>query len=473
MRKTSRFFKRFGGGDAAVDPPSAKVSCNASVYSTLSVSSNLGFAQTAAVRSPAIDTPIAQVYQSPPRTTQQPLSPPGLSALTPSAEATSQRMRTESESMNRTPSPPPKTASTAMARASSNQSTESNPRRRSVSLSSYSPKLLPQSHPQPSASLTPPSGRPGLDHRLSRTEEDRLYSELKGWKLDDNGVLIGEGLKNGTPSPVASRTTNSGGKRRLDLPTFAPDPAGTGRKASWQGAAGTHSDDPDEPVVTQRSKSLPPAGVGIDTDQRAVSTPLASSSDQPPAIRLVSPATSLKDLPPAPASAPAPSNPADAESLGDTPGLGLSTIIESAHSRDNSLVSSPVSPQVEDALVTGKNDSQTSVPHETSPATMATPLPSFAVTGSPASGTPHSTFSSTSNQRSPLSRQSIVAHPLAHRTPSSASSKTAMPSLDPNLPFEEQAQTAAQRCWDEDASFIEARKMAEWLGSAYAGFALT
>lgn len=32
--------------------------------------------------------------------------------------------------------------------------------------------------------------------------------------------------------------------------------------------------------------------------------------------------------------------------------------------------------------------------------------------------------------------------------------------------LEERAKIFAQRCWDEDSSFLEPRKIAEWLGSA-------
>lgn len=191
--------------------------------------------------------------------------------------------------------------------------------------------------------------------------------------------------------------------------------------------------------------------------------PLADEPMDPPRIRLVSPDPSFSDDPDDEfdSSPPSISQTTRDKRLSLIPGpASLATITESSHSRESSLTT----------------------PTKPSPV-LATPEPSRApplvFTQSPSPG---STVQSSQPPSRKHVRQSVVAYPAGRAfssTPgqSSSSSRTSLQSdglerreeirsaEEEGMPLKEKTQLLAQRCWDEDGSLVESRKLAEWLGS--------
>lgn len=435
----------------------------------------------------------------------------------------------------------------------SNRTIEAPPRKSSVDITIDSPKLSPSAvamgRERSSHSLSPKENRrrslsmnsasaavklglgvagsdrlgaPPAPMRVpSRSEEERLKKELQRWKLDLDGVLgsIGDGVGGISPDLSARSTSPSGDTPpapvvltpRVDLPTFAPlESAFMGRSISTPPRRPTWNEEwtqGEEPVVTQRSASLPTSSLSplpplpseIDAEESPELPSISPVPEQPesspvellasPAMESAqqSPATTLDESSPSsktPSALPAtlPDGPESAsrrhslnqEGLGL--GLGLATITESSHSRDSSFANAdttPRRPHTADASV---------------PPFVVTKSPSPSTNGGPAS--PSSTTPKLSNTRNKAARQSVVTYPTFVRTaslPGSRTGSTASLGSDPSLrrgghksteqalgagddlpseALEEKARIAAQRCWDEDTSFLEPKKIAEWLGSS-------
>lgn len=407
-------------------------------------------------------TPIAQAFQSPDDGTILETRP-GIARETPLPHTPS-KAPLEPDTPTREPLPAPipyspmKTPTSTRQRDTSTEDIEAahtGPAGQTVT----SPRSLNAPGPE----------RPG--QRLSRDEEDRLLNELQRWKLDENGVLTGEA----GDSPLAKRSPLA--RKRLEMPSFAPEEqnpqpglstqpwpsqaSGSPRKTSWHGDASPLREHFVEPIVTQRSNSLPPtASIPSSTQLRD------TTEDGRPSIRLVSPTHSSKELPQEPigtlaqhsnANAAAVARGAEEAALNSKPGhnLGLETIIESAHSRDNSLAT--------------PTKAEASPMSRTSP----TPLPSFALSSSPS---PASISASATIDPGAQSNQWRGTFPRASgsnqslpRTPTNMSNGRSVSSahllLDTSQPLEEQAKAAAQKCWDEDPAFLDTKKIAEWLGS--------
>lgn len=408
-----------------------------------------------------------------------------------------------------------------LARERSNQSlSPKDLRRRSLSMNSATAATL--LHLGAAGSDRP--GAPPAPKRVSnRTEEDRLKKELQRWKLDLDGVLgsIGDGVGGLSPD-LSARTASTkqdtppsptASSPRVDLPNFAPiEAAFMGRSASNPPKRPKWNDEwlaQGEPVVTKRSASLPTSSLSPlpplpvnEAEEQQDTTPqilLVSPvtdppTDDSPVEMLASPAMASEHSPdtadePSPSSStPVALPPAILDGLGSSNrrhstqeglglGLGLATISESSHSRDSSLTTPT------------KADTTPRRPH-TADATLPPPPFLFTQSESPSSnGAPSSTSAvKLSNQRNRAARQSVVTYPSAVRPgslPNSMAGSTVSLGSEPSLrggghksmelgpgdetsgeAFEERGRIAAQRCWDEDASFIEPKKIAEWLGSA-------
>lgn len=332
----------------------------------------------------------------------------------------------------------------------------------------------------------------GTTSSPSRTEEERLKKELQHWKLDLDGVL---GSVGGS-SPGSTRGVSAASTPRVELPSFTPlEAAFMGRSTSTPPRRPTWADDwsgsgsKDEPKVTQRSASLPTSSLSplppIPTNESPDQSPEirlvdgAGVGDNSPVEMLASPAMESAEadqtessssfsattaLPPPVPSVAAPSA-VDTSSVdsGLGLGLGLPTITESSHSRDSSLA-------------TPTKDTLEMTPRRPSTADGAT-IPPFVLTESPS--TPAPPAAHLSNQRNKAARQSVVTYPSSSSVarsslPGSKNASSTSLNSDPQRradgqavgeTLEEQAKDAAQRCWDEDGSFLVPKKIAEWLGS--------
>lgn len=430
--------------------------------------------------------------------------------------------------MNRTLEAPPRKSSIDITIDSPKPSVS--PERKGHERSSHS--LSPKENRRRSLSMSSASaavklglGVPGSD-RLgappapkrvsSRSEEERLKKELQRWKLDLDGVLGSIGDSVGGVSPdLSARSTSPNGDTppapnvptpRVDLPPFIPlESAFMGRSISTPPRRPTWNEEwaqGEEPVVTQRSASLPtsslsplpplPSGLALeDSPELPTISPLREQPDSSPVEMLASPAmesarqsptTSLDESSSSAIPAALPDGLESAsrrhslnqEGLGL--GLGLATITESSHSRDSSLANAdttPRRPHTADASI---------------PPFVLTKSPSPSTNGGPTS--PSSTTPKLSNTRNKAARQSVVTYPIVARTSSLPGSRTGSSislGSDPSLrrgghksteqalgageelsseALEEKARITAQRCWDEDKSFLEPKKIAEWLGSS-------
>lgn len=390
----------------------------------------------------------------------------------------------------------------------------------SVGLSSAGLSSAGLSTAGPSANGLSPTGGLGIvtpEPTRGSEEGDRLRSELRRWKLDLDGVLgtVGYGTSS-LPLPSAA----NGPGRAMSAPT-SPAPAlipidtapinqrplstpigvlsdhlQTGlehRRPTWD--ANWKKEHPSPPVPPRvRAGSLPRRPADREREDAL----------EPPSIRLVSPVPSYSTDA---------SDDVDIISLkgfvkdllvgGDGVASGLHTITESSHSRE----SSNTTPQLRTDVFSSSPQSRTDVfkvtpGRSTGPPLLVTqspsPIPSSAYDG--ALQASMSTPSSALHNRK-LARQSVVAYPGSRapaltqtRTESSSSLHSdAMTrglsnrSLDGSsggedgafktdsplgTPLIERAKEFAQKCWDEDPSFLEPRKIAEWLGSTYVLFSL-
>ncbi|KAI5475156.1 SEC7-like domain containing protein [Pseudohyphozyma bogoriensis] len=363
-------------------------------------------------------------------------------------------------------------------------------RRRSMSLGSSSgATLLAVGRSSPSSS---PQERQQSNAKTNE-EAERLRSELQRWKLDLDGVLgsIGDGsaltlspdLANGDKRTSAPPSPNIG-----TLPTFEPlgmpfsqRPLSTPAVMSGPASHGSPrkevraNSDPQVGTLTPRPKTtdgapmvptpiIPSPMVDVFREPSDTSEDAPEAPVKPPSIRLVSPATSATEL----------SDDVDTIHL-DSNGLGLQTITESSPSPDATF-STPAKPAASNPIATPE-------------ATGVTPL-LFTQSPSPVAARDNDTSVAALNRK--LARHSIIANSSRPNTASRTTSTSSLQSdamgrglskastdgssggedgphkmdLSAGAPLEERAKSFAQRCWVEDETFLEPRKIAEWLGSS-------
>ncbi|BGP48501.1 hypothetical protein JCM10450v2_004377 [Rhodotorula kratochvilovae] len=381
---------------------------------------------------------------------------------------------------------PGQTVSAAMLREDSGQSflsdathtsAGSSSRRRSMSLSSHKPEVRePEGAASTSGAASARTRRPS-----TRTEDDQLRRELKRWRLGVDGVL-GTAATGGTltPSPSLGTSSSIGSHSSPQLNQDLADSSGAPsagspplekRRAS---VPATTKELP--PIVATRAASLPTSSLlpipSFATTARRPSSSSSAEGSDTPEIRLtpssrngsvssavtVGPASFSFDAPTlGRASASRQSASSTASSVTeDGIGLGLATITEAAaggHSRESSSALSPVTPTRESFAA----------------ASAGKPLPLQPAGAGGDAGM-------TTSNRAKGARGSIVALPglasAGGRLGASAKGKgrkAAEQAADEALSEEElqeKARVLAERAWDEDESFLERRKIAEWLGSA-------
>lgn len=154
-------------------------------------------------------------------------------------------------------------------------------------------------------------------------------------------------------------------------------------------------------------------------------------------------------------------------------GLGLETITETSHSRENSLATPYFEPPVDASSPIDAARPIASVSPIIANSASTSPLPSSSTNSL------QSSFSSTLANRKTAMRQSVVVYPAGKSFNFSSESLRRSISVPPSPAiqspdspagsdsFEERAREFAQRCWDEDETFLEPKKIAEWLGATY------
>ncbi|EMS23943.1 SEC7-like domain containing protein [Rhodotorula toruloides NP11] len=470
MRRTSRFFRKLGG-----------------------------VATGASKSTPSSPLPQGDFF---PHSTESPPLPPLPSPLTRSPASrqnssprqnvvardprVNRRDIPQLPSTSHLPGSPTDSSSTAMLRDDSNNSLLSaqsrssagsgSRRRRSLSLNSV---RIDGSGAE--GGLAVPQQPERARRPSSRTEDDRLRRELRRWRLGVDGVLGAAGTST-TPSPSSfggspSLASQSSPQLERTASNLSADPrppspslslGAEQRRASVPG----DTNKPLPSLAAYRSASLPTSSLAPQPPTTVAERPSSSEGDTPK-IRLFSPSRSGS------ISSAVTVNPASlargsltrgsVSSITSTEdgtgiGLGLAAITETLHSRDSTLVSPAAQPA-------------TTPTRDTFPT----------VNDSPARLSPSSAPATVSN-RSKGDRGSIVA--LGSSLPASlaASSVSLSSSMGPggsrsknraakaaeaaaeeamtDEEVEEKARVLATRAWDEDETFLEKRKIAEWLGTA-------
>ncbi|GAA5887194.1 hypothetical protein JCM5296_004558 [Sporobolomyces johnsonii] len=485
MRKTSRFFRKFGGGG------SSNTTKQAASTPTTPASSNFTFSQAP----PVPPIPATFSHDAPPK------SRPSTGGHDSSGRNSSVDINIHSPQR---PSPVKLPSSYAVARDESNtslistQSSSSSARRRSMSLSSM-----------PAAALlsVDPAVNAGRDRRpAGKTEDDQLRKELRQWRLGVDGVLgaVGEGVSAGTSALNGSPSKASQSSPQLGRALSAEETGSARRRGVSPTPPAVRR--PSLPEGTEKDRALPAAGPRSASVQSSNPEPRRNAGRSEPAadtpsIRLVSPShttsnpsstdssplTTPRGLPTKRHSVAVPENHAIS--------AGLATITEGSHSRESSAATPPI-----------KSAAFTSPRKTASSPSPATPT---LVQNSPLLGTPSSSPGASTNHSTPTAppiptlaphrakgyRQSIVGYPSRPGSgPASASTSTSsVQSGSSHYPpvvrrpktaeetagrgqgaeamgeeeaWDEKASAFAKRCWDEDETFLERRKIAEWLGSS-------
>ena len=314
-------------------------------------------------------------------------------------------------------------------------------------------------------------------------EDEKIRTELHRWKMELDGVIGAIGNKSpsasGTRSPRISKSPPREGTRKLSIPTPLPPSQSTPNLVSLRpdrtlSAPGRAQTTP--PMLHDR----PPSWDATWSDTLSPSPLIsnnAASFDQAtfpeqvdtPKIRLSSPTTtddraledSVEQMP----------TPARRNSVAiDGLGLGLETITETSHSRENSLATPYIESPTDILSPSDTSRSITPSPIVASTSTSNSPLPSSSTNSL------QSSFSSTLASRKATMRQSVVVYPTGKSLNFSSESLKKSTSVPPSpainppdspagLNFEERAREFAQRCWDEDETFLDTKKIAEWLGT--------
>lgn len=316
---------------------------------------------------------------------------------------------------------------------------------------------------------------------------------------------------------------------QIDLPTFTPleaaftgRPTSSPRRPSWNADWATKQReqqklDSPPPTVTQRSASLP-TSAPLTNGGAARTVERREKQVENPSLVVNSPraggtqSTLSDDEKPVP---PLPTNQALTPPLTEPyveaeDGLpnGLATISE-AHSRESSAATTLPSSSSSLSTLAPPSFVFTQTP-SSPPTTTSIPAPSSIVNASASPSPTSSPAPKLSNMRNKAARQSVVAYPSTASSSSAlAGSSLARPGRSSSIPASsaslsstaatlttgakksvnsvvmedslaegeeeenevdeeenEKARNLAKRCWDEDESFLERRKIAQWLGSA-------
>lgn len=258
------------------------------------------------------------------------------------------------------------------------------------------------------------------------SEDDRLRTELRRWKVDSDGVIDPTGNK----SPDSNKST----RNSPSLPTLpsqtSPSVVLRPDRSISAPERSQFSSLPDSPKSLPLLHPVELEAPSIDSPVNAMGTP---------SIRLVTPSVFVNHA----MNDDEPSNGEGNSPAVDGLGLSLETIEEATHSRESSLA-----------------------PPDPSSSTLS--LDNFGATGLPPSFVSLSADSSpVLSSRKAMPRQSVVGYPSGRSPTFLESSQLSIPPDSPLVSetFEERAKGFAQRCWDEDETFLEPRKIAEWLGS--------
>ncbi|GAA6047368.1 hypothetical protein JCM3770_001269 [Rhodotorula araucariae] len=486
MRKTSRFFRKLGGSNSPahkaspdcpprIGPPSDLPAFpqSMSVPSTPTAGS---FGSSMAPPVPAIPSSFTASTSA----SSTSLVPASRQAPAPRDPRVNRRDLPRLPSTKLIPSPG-QTRSAATLRDNSSQSlltnatqasVDSSLRRRSMGFDSIKPEVPERER----APLRLETGK-HVRRPSTRTEDDQLRHELKLWRLGVDGVL-GTAVSGNLPTSPSLGTTSSTGSH--SSPQLHQDLAHSNSALS----SGSSSFEKRRASVPATTKELPPIAatraailpnstlLPIQYLSTSVRRPSSSGSSHTPEIRLtpssrngsvssavtVGPYSSgMPVLGHASTSASSTTSSATEEGVG----LGLSTIDEAA-ARSRELNLGPVTP-TRDSFAAA--------------AAVSKPLPLQPKDGD----------AGTASNRSKGARGSIVAlpplAPAAHAGTSRSSStgsrgaagrgkgrkKTADAAIDQALSEEELQEKAgvlAEQAWDEDESFLERKKIAEWLGSS-------
>ena len=344
-------------------------------------------------------------------------------------------------------------------------------RRRSLSFNSLS--TTKASQPVSSAPKDP----------VRSAEDEQIRTELHRWKMELDGVIGSIGNKSpvvgGGRSPRISKSPPRDNTRKLSIPTPLPPSQSSPNLVSLRPDRTLSAPGRTQTTPPLLSDNRPPSWDATWSDTLSPSpllstnaasfehaTPTEQQVDTPK-IRLSSPVTTddgLMEETGEQVPTPARRNSVAMDGLG----LGLETITESSHSRENSLATPYVESPV-DAL--SPTDATRSL----------SPIPSTSAANSPllpssSTNSLQSSFSSTLASRKAAMRQSVVVYPtgksfnfssesLKKSTSIPASPIINAPDSPAGLSFEERAREFAQRCWDEDETFLDPKKIAEWLGT--------
>ncbi|BGP32385.1 hypothetical protein JCM10296v2_004166 [Rhodotorula toruloides] len=470
MRRTSRFFRKLGGvaSGTSKSTPNSPLT-QGDIFPQSTESPPLPPLPSPLTRSPAprqTSSPRQTVVARDPRVNRRDI---------PQLPSTSQL-----------PGSPTDTSSTAMLRDDSNNSLLSaqsrssagsgSRRRRSLSLNSV---RIDGSGAE--GGLAVPQELERARRPSSRTEDDRLRRELRRWRLGVDGVLGAAGTST-TPSPssfggsppLASQSSPQLERTASNLSADVRPPSPSLSLGAEQRRASVPGDTNKllPPLTAYRSASLPTSSLAPQPLTTAAERPSSSENDTPE-IRLFSPSRSGS------VSSAVTVNPASLarNSLtrgsfssttstedGTGIGLGLATITENLHSRDKTLVSSAAQPATapnRDTFPTA-NDSPARLSPSSAPATVSNrskgDCGSIVALGSSLPASLAASY---------VSLSSSMGHGGSHskgRAAKAAEASAEEAMTDEEV--EEKARVLATRAWDEDETFLDKRKIAEWLGTA-------
>ncbi|GAA5926050.1 uncharacterized protein JCM15063_005194 [Sporobolomyces koalae] len=421
MRKTSRFFRKFGQASSSTTESSQPK------VVPLSSGTVVDPPPTVPVLPPV--PPIPSTYTTPER--------PVASASTSTLPMTRDRSNQSIESSTSFDS----TASSARIR-----------RKRSSS--------VPQSrHSNSSAGAGPSSPSPAKSTRVSG-EGDRLRNELRQWRLGVDGVLGGFDQTH-TATARSEERPSATSSRRPSLPEGK--------------VTGAHLDGPAS-LKLGRNASLPLTFETTDTPSIRLSSPNRTNPQ-------VAPVSSRQTLSPPSTQIDLSSIPESSHSRENSNATLPAVSSESARSFNlpPPVPTLPMSPPMvptpsSSSMTTGRKNAASRVSIVGYPSTYTTLSSTGSGSGSPRyliSPSPPTTSRPTSatgsNSSLPLAHPSVSPQPSQHSnsTLRHAPDLQASSAVEAETALSEKAKELAQRCWDEDEGFLERRKIAEWLGSSH------
>ncbi|BGP02291.1 hypothetical protein RTBOTA2_003978 [Rhodotorula toruloides] len=470
MRRTSRFFRKLGG-----------VASGSSKSTPSSPLPQSDFFPQSAESPPLPPLPSPLTRSTAPRQNSSPRQ-----TVIARDPRVNRRDIPQLPSTSHLPGSPTDTSSTAMLRDDSNNSLLSvqsrssagsgSRRRRSLSLNSV---RIDGSGAE--GGLAVPQQPERARRPSSRNEDDRLRRELRRWRLGVDGVLGAAGSST-TPSPssfggsppLASQSSPQLERTASNLSADARPPSPSLSLGAEQRRASVPGDTnkPLPPLTAYRSASLPTSSLAPQPSTTAAERPSSLEGDTPE-IRLFVPSRSGS------VSSAVTVNPASlargsltrgsfssttSTEDGTGIGLGLATITENLHSRDNTLVSPAAQPAITPTRDTFPtvNDSPARLSPSSAPATVSNRSKgdrgSIVALGSSLPASLAASSVSLSSSMGPGGSRSKSRAAKA----AEAAAEEAMTDEE----VEEKARGLATRAWDEDETFLEKRKIAEWLGTA-------